>query len=137
MGLVLDSTVLISAERKRRSARDLIQALIQDHGDQPAIISAISVIELTHGIYRAQTEVDRQRRSVFASDLFREIAVQPVTLEIAQRAGQIEGEQAALGNVLPFEDLIIGATALVLNFAILTHNLRHFRRIPGASVLEA
>lgn len=58
----------------------------------------------------------------------------PVTLQIAQRAGRIEGEQAAQGNIIAFEDLLIGATALHLGFDVVTLNLQHFERIPGLKV---
>ena len=49
--------------------------------------------------------------------------------------GRIEGEQAAQGNILPFEDLAIGATALHLGFDVATLNVRHFQRIPGLAVI--
>ena len=37
---------------------------------------------------------------------------------------------------LPFEDLLIGATALQLGFALATHNARDFERIPDLIVRE-
>jgi predicted nucleic acid-binding protein len=50
-------------------------------------------------------------------------------------AGRIDGEQTAAGVVIPFVDLLIGATALSLGFSILTANMRHFKQIPGLSVM--
>jgi predicted nucleic acid-binding protein len=50
-------------------------------------------------------------------------------------AGRIDGEQTAAGVVIPFVDLLIGATALSLGFAILTANLRHFKMIPGLNII--
>ena len=64
------------------------------------------------------------------------MTVHPVTLEIAQLAGRIEGEQAALGISIPFEDLLIGATASHLGYGVATLNVRHFRLIPGISVVQ-
>ena len=114
----------------------MLDELIQANGNNPSVISAISAIEITHGMYRAKTESDKERRRIFAQDLFRDVVIQPVTLPIAQLAGRIEGEQAEAGNTLPFEDLVIGATALAFGFSVLTSNLRHFRRIPGLSVIQ-
>ena len=94
-------------------------------------MSAISIIEIAHGIYRAKTSAIGERRRVFVEDGCRDLKVVPVTLEIAQLAGKIEGEHAAKGIGIPFEDLIIGSTALYLGFDVLTHNLRHFQLIPG------
>jgi hypothetical protein len=61
----------------------------------------------------------------------------PVTLEIAKLAGKIEGEQAARGVSISFEDLLIGTTALYLGYSVATLNSRHFRLIPGLSVVQA
>ena len=63
------------------------------------------------------------------------MAVHPVTAEIAELAGRIEGEQAARGVSIAFEDLLIGATALHLGYGVATLNVRHFQRIPGLSVV--
>lgn len=136
MGLILDSSVLIAGERRGETVRQVIQRVRAVHGDQPSALSAMSVIELTHGIYRAKTDADRARRKNFCDELVRDMIVHPVSLEIAQLAGRIEGEQAAKGISIAIEDLIIGATALHLGFDITTLNVRHFQAIPGLKVLS-
>ncbi len=40
--------------------------------------------------------------------------------------GQIEGQEAAKGNVLPFNNLSITAAALEQDYAVLTEILGHF-----------
>ena len=57
----------------------------------------------------------------------------PVTAEIAHRVGVIAGQGAGRGITLPFEDLLIGATALQLGFELAPHNARHFEMIPNLS----
>jgi predicted nucleic acid-binding protein len=133
-GVVLDTTILIAAERRRESIRYLLNKVREACGETVATISTVTVVELTHGIHRAKTEQDRVRRRVFSEDAFSGLIVHPLTLEIAQLAGQIEGEQAARGIGIPFEDLLIGATALHLGFEVLTHNTKHFQLIPGLAV---
>ncbi len=98
-------------------------------------ISTISVIELIHGAYRARTDADRFRRPAFADAATDDLTVYPVTLEIAQLAGRMDGEQGAKGIAIPFEDLVIGATGLCFGFDVLTHNVRHFQLIPGLSAV--
>ena len=61
--------------------------------------------------------------------------VHPISLAIAQLAGRIEGEQAAKGVTIDFEDLVIGATALHIGFGVATINVRHFQNIPGLNVV--
>jgi predicted nucleic acid-binding protein len=64
------------------------------------------------------------------------VVVHPVRLEVAQLAEKIEGEQASQSVSIAFEDLLIGTTALHLGYAVATLNVRHFRLIPGLSVVQ-
>jgi predicted nucleic acid-binding protein len=105
------------------------------HGEIDIALSAVSVVELTHGIYRARTDADREQRRVFAQKAFHNLIVHPVTLDIAQLAGKIQGEEAAKGIAIAFEDLVIGATALYLGFDVATFNVRHFQLIPDLKVV--
>jgi tRNA(fMet)-specific endonuclease VapC len=135
MGLIFDSSILIAGERRGESVREILKGVQARHGETESGLSAVSIVELTHGIYRAKSEGDRERRRAFAEELCRDMAVYPLTLEIAQLAGKVEGEQAARGVSVAFEDLLIGATALHLGYGVLTLNARHFQVIPGLSVV--
>ncbi|HVW08745.1 MAG TPA: PIN domain-containing protein [Bryobacteraceae bacterium] len=136
MGLILDTSFLVEKERRRESATAILRGLQADRGNADAGISTVTAVELTHGIHRARSEDHRARRRIFAAEVFEMLIVYPLTLEIAQLAGRIEGEQAAKGNLIPFEDLIIGATALHLGFDVATLNVRHFERIPGLKIVS-
>lgn len=103
-------------------------------GNNENAISAATVARLIHGIYRAKSETDAKRRRAFVEELCQAVPVEPVTLEIAQLAGRIEGEQAAKGIVIALPDLLIGVTTLHLGYSVATLNLRDFRKIPGLSV---
>jgi tRNA(fMet)-specific endonuclease VapC len=97
VGLIIDSSVLIAGERRGETVKRLMLHVQQAHGNLSTAVSAVSIVELTHGIYRAQTEAHRQRRRIFVEGVCRDMAVYPLTLEIAQLAGRIEGEQVARG----------------------------------------
>jgi hypothetical protein len=62
MGLILDSSVVIAAEREKETVQSLIERIVRQTGDQEAALSAIGLTELIHGIYRAQTPEIRVRR---------------------------------------------------------------------------
>ena len=64
------------------------------------------------------------------------LTVYPYAAETAMLAGRIDGEQTAKGVIIPFADLLIGATALSLGFSVFTVNLRHFMQIPGLNVIS-
>src|SRR5208282_5309279 len=136
MGLILDSSVVIASERRGDTVEKLIERIVKAAGDQEAALSAIGLTELIHGIYRAQTPEIRLRRESFLNELLADLTVYPYTRETALLAGKLDGEQQSLGVVIPFGDLLIGATALALSYSVLTVNVRHFERIPGLSVVE-
>jgi tRNA(fMet)-specific endonuclease VapC len=135
MGLILDTDILIRSERRREKPSDMLRAVREVLGDGAAALSAVSAVELTHGIARAKDDATRERRQAFADTLYRVMPVFPVSLEVAELAGRIEGEEAARGNVIPIADLMIGATALFLGFSVCTLNVKDFQKIPGLSVV--
>jgi predicted nucleic acid-binding protein len=59
-----------------------------------------------------------------------------VTVPIALRAGQIDGQSQATGVRIPLSDLLIGTSAMELGYAVGTANFRHFRLIPGLIVVQ-
>jgi tRNA(fMet)-specific endonuclease VapC len=135
MGLILDSSVLIAAERRGDTVEKLIEQVVAVAGDQDAALSSVGLTELIHGIYHAKSPATRLRRQSFIEELLRDLTVYPYIKATAMLAGKIDGEQQACGITIPFADLLIGATALSLGFSVLTVNLRHFRLIPGLSVV--
>ncbi|HEX2712857.1 MAG TPA: PIN domain-containing protein [Candidatus Acidoferrales bacterium] len=136
MGLIPDSSVVIASERRGETVERLIERVVGVTGDQEAALSAIGLTELIHGLYRAQTPAVRLRRQSFLDELLRDVTVYPYTKDTAMLAGKLDGEQQSKGVVIPFGDLLIGATALSLGFSVLTENLRHFQKIPGLSVIQ-
>ena len=136
MGLILDSSIVITSERRGETVERLIERIISATGDQDAALSSVGLTELVHGIYRAQTPAQRLRRESFIDELLAVLTVYPFTKQTAMIAGKLDAEQQAKGVVIPFPDLLIGATALALGFAVLTVNLRHFQSIPGLSIVH-
>lgn len=136
MGLILDSSVVIAAERRGDTVEKLIEWVVSVAGDQAAALSAVGLTELAHGIYRAQNPEIRERRQAFIDDLLRALVVYPYTTATALLAAKIDGEQQAKGVKIPFGDLLVGVTALELGFSVLTVNVRHFRLIPGLQIVQ-
>lgn len=134
MGLILDSSVVISAERRGDTVVQLLRNIAKITDDQEVALSAVGLMELIHGIYRADTAQRRDARELFINELISDIDVYPFTKEAATLAGKIDGEQQAKGVVIPFADLLIGATALSLGYSVVTVNQRDFNRIPGLAI---
>lgn len=136
MGVILDSSVLIAGERRRDTVWEVLERVEAVCGKTIAVLSTVTAVELTHGIYRAKTDANRKRREAFVEGLFKAVTVYPLTLEVARLAGRIHGEQMGQGVSIDFPDLVIGATGLYLGFDVVTLNTRHFRIIPGLSVVQ-
>jgi len=136
MGLVLDSGVLIAAERDAKPVSDLLLDLEQTRGETEVVISSITVIELEHGLHRASTPALARQRRAYLDTIFLAIPVEPFTKEMGQLAAKIDADAKRTGLVIPFEDLLIGVTALYFGYGVGTRNLRHFRMIPNLTVVQ-
>jgi predicted nucleic acid-binding protein len=112
MGLILDSSVLIAAERQGRNARQMLATIARTAGETEVALSVVTLIELAHGAARADTADRKAKRGQFIHELLTALPIHPVTLPAALRAGQIDGESQAKGIRLPLADLLIGVTAL-------------------------
>lgn len=134
MGLLIDSTVLIYAERSRQTLPDLIAGLMERWGDVELGVSVMSAGELFHGCRRAATTARRAAREEFVETLLAAVPVIPVTLAVARVFGGIAAELSAAGRRIPTSDLLIASTALSRGDEIVTGVMRHFDRVPGLSV---
>jgi tRNA(fMet)-specific endonuclease VapC len=79
------------------SVRQILKRILTSRGEVDCALSVVTIVELTHGIYRAKSDADRERRRAFSEELRRDLVVHPLTVEIAELAGRIEGEQASRG----------------------------------------
>ena len=134
MGLVLDSSVLVLTERQDLPVSVLLDRLQRQHDATEIVLSAISVVELEHGIYRAQSPEQAARRRSYVETVFAAIPVEPFTREIGQIVALVDAEARKQGTVIPFADLLIGGTALHFGYRLVTCNARHFRMIPNLPV---
>jgi len=135
LGLILDSSVLIAAERLMQPVSEVLSAVYAVTGVNNIMISAISVTELEHGIWRADTAERTRYRRTYIDEIYAAIPVQPFTKEIGQLAARIDAEARKRGTVIPLADLQIGTTALHFGFALGTANTRHFKLIPNLIVM--
>jgi len=131
---MLDSSVLIAAERQGRNARQMLTGLAGAAGNEEIALSVVTRVELAHGAARADTPQRRAKRQQFIQELLVAVPVHAVTVAIALRAGQLDGECQAKGIRVPLADLLIRVTALDLGYGVATVNLRHFQMIPGLSI---
>lgn len=136
MGLILNSSVLIAAERKGSNARQVSSEIARLVAGEDVAFSVVTLIELAHGAARAETPERKTTRQQFLQELTTAVPIHPVTVPVSLRAGQIDGESTAKGIRIALSDLLIGVTALELGYRVATANVRHFQMIPGLEVVS-
>jgi predicted nucleic acid-binding protein len=111
--MLLDTTVLIDHLRGVSAARAFLAEL-------PALpsCSEMSRVEVLQGL--------RPRERAAAEGLFAVLRWIPVDEPIARRAGELGRRYRSSHPGLSLADLVIGATALQLDLALATSNVRHY-----------
>lgn len=125
---LLDTDTLIEVLRGNARAQRSLGALPVS---AVVYVSSITAAELYHGAARStQPNAGMQQVRLLLSGL----QVIPVDEAVAEQFGTLKAELQATGQVVADFDLLIAATALVHTLQVVTHNTRHFARIPGLAV---
>lgn len=133
---MLDSSALVAAEREGLNARRSLEMIGLATGDDDLALSVMSLLELSHGIARAETTARREKRQRFLDEVTSVVPVYPITRSIALKAGKVDGEAQSKGIRIPLSDLLIGMTAVELRYRVATHDVRHFSLIPDLEVVR-
>jgi len=132
MGLILDTSILIAAEKLRFD----LQALLEDQEDTSVYLASITASELLHGVHRAASPRQREKRSAFVEDALLTFPILPFDLSIARCHARIWAALEKEGRSIGYYDLVIAATALEHGHSIATLNESEFSRVPGLSLLD-
>jgi predicted nucleic acid-binding protein len=135
LGLILDSSVVIAAERLGLSAREMVKRISEEADDDEIGLSVLTLAEVAHGVVRANSPERVARRQRFLDAIAAYVPIYAVTAKVAIRAGRVDGMLQAAGTRIPLAEVLIGATALEIDYAVATRNVRDFQRIPGLRVV--
>jgi predicted nucleic acid-binding protein len=91
LGVVLDSSIAIDAEREHLNVADFLKKIAARIGERAACLCVITVAELAHGIYRADNPERRERRRVFLDELKAAVPVYPITETTPELVGRFQG----------------------------------------------
>jgi predicted nucleic acid-binding protein len=131
MAVLLDSSVLIEAERRHYPLSRIV-ALAD--GSEPMALPALAVSEMLLGVYLSRPSAQRTYREDFIERMVERFDVLAFELPVARLYARLWADLRRAGNLIAPHDLMIGATALVHGYDILTHDIRDFDRIPGLKV---
>lgn len=130
---LIDSSVFVELDRRGESLGALEAAV----GDEPFALASITASELLVGVLRSATPRQLARRLEFVESVLSQVPVVAFDLEIARSHAQLTADLAAKGQSIGSNDIQIAATALVRGYVLLTHNVRHFERVPGLRITIA
>ena len=131
MGVILDTSLLIAAERRALRFDDLLGTL----ANEPLALSTVTASELLQGCHRAADRGTRARRSAFVEGLLGALPVLSFGLAEARRHAELWADLAASGTLVGAHDMLIAATALARGYALATLNRRDFARIAGLQLI--
>lgn len=122
--MLLDTAFLIDLmngdEGAVEKARELESELVQQR------LSAMTLFELYYGATRSnQSEAEREK----IEDVLASKPVYPADSAVMRKAGRLSGELTNDGTAVGDGDVIIGATAEVLEEPVLTRNGDDFERL--------
>ena len=127
MGVILDSSEIIALER----SRGIVENLVAGREDEPFGISVVTVAELLHGVERADTETRKIRRQAFVEKVIEMIPVFPFDIGVARIYSRIWASLMQRGFTVGAHDMIIAATAISMDYTVITANRRDFDKIKG------
>ena len=130
MGVLIDASILIEAERGRINLEEKIQGREQD----PFYLSVITVSEMLHGVHRAQNPAIRARRSAFVEGVLSQFPLLDIDLATARLHAETWAALAVQGQIIGPHDLWLAATCLAHGLTIAIANVREFERVPGLAV---
>lgn len=91
-------------------------------------VSIVSYGELCEGIAASP---DSETESALIDAFLAPFSVIPLDTAIWRRFGALRYQLRRQGQLIPDFDLLIAATGLCYDLTLVTHNVRHFARIPG------
>lgn len=130
MGVIFDTSVLISIERGSQN----IERLIHGREDEPFGISVITVSELLHGVHRADSEKRRLRREAFVEKIIEIFPIYLFDLGTARIYARVWSSLAKKGINIGAHDLMIASTAISFGFSVVTSDMRDYEKIKGLKV---
>lgn len=124
--LILDTTVLIGAERTGKN----LNRIISD--DDDVAIAAITAAELLTGVELAD-DVRRAARSAFVRSVLDTIPVEDYDIQVARTHAALLAHTRRTGKPRGAHDLIIAATAATSGRVVVARDAAAFSDLPGVA----
>ena len=125
--VVLDTDVLVSDLRGKSS-------ILRKLEGKDLSTTVVNAFELFHGAYKSK---ESSANLSATRGLLGSLRLVGLSVKAAERAGEVLAQTQESGQAIEIRDLLIGCIAREEGLSLLTHNVKHFRRIPGLMVMDA
>ncbi len=116
MGVLIDASILIEAERGRLD----LEKKVTHRAAEAFFLSVVTASELIRGVHRAHDHDVRERRRLFSEALIVQFPLLDVDLAVARLHAEIWARLASEGQPIGSHDLWLGATCLAHHLAMAT-----------------
>lgn len=130
MGVIFDTSVLVALER----GSQVLEKFSAGRESEPVGISVVTVSELLHGVYRADSEKRRLTRGAFVEKIIQTFPLYPFDLNTARIYAKLWANLAKKGVAIGAHDLMIASTAIALGFSVVTADVRDYGKVKEVSV---
>lgn len=120
---LIDTDILVFILRGNKS----VLATLKEKEPFPKAISMISYGELLHG---AEKSENPRKNTANVRQLIEAFPVIGITRCVMETYASLKADLSRKGQVLDDFDLIIAASALMLDYCLVTNNVKRFGRIP-------
>lgn len=127
MHYLIDTDIIIYSLKNHES----VKRHFIEKADIPKAISVISYGELVYG---AQKSTYPEKNLALAHRVSQIFPIVEISKPIVETFGNIKARLQKKGISISDMDLLIGSTALFMNYCLVTNNEKHFRKIPGLKI---
>jgi len=132
MGIVLDTSILIAAEKTKLDLASFAAA----NKEVAIYIAAITAAEYLVGVERAHPASRRAKRAAVGEQFLASVSVIDYDLTVARQHAKLWAAMAESGNMLGPYDMIIAASALEFGHLLATLNVGEFSKVRGLKLVE-
>ena len=125
---LFDTSIIVNIFRGKKEEQKIMEDL---EGERTS--SFVCLAELYEGVARSQNRQEEENNLVkFFSRLNNVFGIDN---EVAKKFGEVRSALKKSGNVIEDMDILIAATCITYNQILITHNKKHFSRIPELKIL--
>ena len=99
----------------------------------PKAISVVTYGEMIYGARKSERVSQNLAKVQWLAEIY---PIIDITKAVMDSFGEIKASLSVKGVTVDDFDLLIGCTALTLNYAVVTNNEKHYKKIPDLRVVN-